>query len=433
MFSNDSYFDQGQVFEWCGELIDSGHATIHSLASRFGLLLDDLLAAEPNKSEETYYFDGQYYPRKEAEKDFHKITGALKHDLQLSGYPTTYNTSTPYGRMLDNMTVYDWIESRVPGGHGSPLGQLLDTAYYIELNAPTTDQSALNILYLLAFQPSWSDFSIFGESDEKSHVRGGNQQIPLAIGAHLGSNSVELGMRMEAIKQRSCGDYQLTFRRAGTTHTVLADAVLLTLPFAVLRTLDYSGAGFDAKKKLAIQQLGAGRQSKQHLQFTQRLWNTKGPRPDPGNGNSYADTGYQATWEASRAQPGSDGILVGYCGGPFADAMSTTVPFATATLTSVQADAQRVLNQAEPVFPGLKAHFNGKSTQGLPHLDPNFKCSYSYWRTGQYQSFAGYERVTQGGVFFAGEHTSVDFQGFMEGGASEGQRAANEMIAALGL
>lgn len=61
-------------------------------------------------------------------------------------------------------------------------------------------------------------------------------------------------------------------------------------------------AGFDPDKHNAIQQLGAGRQSKQHLQFTRRIWNDQGAKPARGNGSSYADTGYQATWKASRAQ-----------------------------------------------------------------------------------------------------------------------------------
>jgi monoamine oxidase len=46
---------------------------------------------------------------------------------------------------------------------------------------------------------------------------------------------------------------------------------------------------------------------------------------------------------------------------------------------------------------------------------------------GQYTTFAGYERVRQGGVFFCGEHTSLGFQGFMEGGASEGARVARQL------
>jgi monoamine oxidase len=39
--------------------------------------------------------------------------------------------------------------------------------------------------------------------------------------------------------------------------------------------------------------------------------------------------------------------------------------------------------------------------------------------------------VRQGGVLFAGEHTSIDFQGFMEGGAAEGKRAARELARLL--
>jgi monoamine oxidase len=52
--------------------------------------------------------------------------------------------------------------------------------------------------------------------------------------------------------------------------------------------------------------------------------------------------------------------------------------------------------------------------------------SYSFYRVGQYTEFAGYEAVTEGGVLFAGEHTSINFQGFMEGGAEQGRRAARE-------
>jgi monoamine oxidase len=433
MYSNTSYFDQNQVFEWCGELIDSGHKTLRGYAKRFGLALDDLLAAEPAGSTETYYFFGQYYPKEQADADFRQIVPALRYDLKEAGPYTTVFESTPWGRMLNQMSVYDWIETRVPGGHSSPLGALLDTAYYIELNSDTRDQAALNLVYLLGYQPNWSELAMFGISDEKYRVRGGNDQIPKAIAASLPANTVRLGQRMEAIQRLSNGSYSLRLREGNSDTTVNADLVLLTTPFPVLRTLDTSLAGFDAMKQFAINNLGGGRQSKQHLQFSRRAWTDKGSKPAAGNGSSYADTGYQASWEASRAQPGTNGILVGYSGGTFADAMDTKVAFSTSSSASVRRDAQRFLQQAEPVFAGLSAAWNGKSTQGLPHLDPNFKLSYSYFRVGQYETIAGYERVRQGNVFFAGEHCSFDFQGFMEGGAVEGQRAAVEMMQTMGI
>jgi len=47
---------------------------------------------------------------------------------------------------------------------------------------------------------------------------------------------------------------------------------------------------------------------------------------------------------------------------------------------------------------------------------------------GQCTRFGGYERVRQGPIYFAGEHCSVEFQGFMEGAAREGKRAAHEIL-----
>jgi monoamine oxidase len=35
-------------------------------------------------------------------------------------------------------------------------------------------------------------------------------------------------------------------------------------------------------------------------------------------------------------------------------------------------------------------------------------------------------------MFFAGEHTSVDFNGYMEGAAETGERVAKEVLARIG-
>ena len=45
-----------------------------------------------------------------------------------------------------------------------------------------------------------------------------------------------------------------------------------------------------------------GTNSKLHVQFRDRHWRLLGQ-----NGNSYSDTGYQSTWEVTRAQPGASG------------------------------------------------------------------------------------------------------------------------------
>jgi monoamine oxidase len=434
MFSNRHYFSEGQVTEWGGELIDTSHETIQALASRYGLPLDDLLAAQPEGSGDVYHVGGRYYSKQQADADFAEIFDAVVADADSAPFPTLFDSFTPEALALDSISVYDWIESRVPGGHGSPLGQVLDVAYAIEYGADTTQQSALNLLYLLAFQPDETSLALFGESDEKFHIRGGNQRLPLAIASDLGDRVV-YGKRLVKIALTPSGRYALTFEQGGSTTRVTHDFVVLALPFAVLSEVDFSGAGFDALKRRAIAELGRGHNGKLQLQFEARGWLGEGPWPGISNGSSYSDTGYQASWEATRAQGGRAGILALFSGGSVTDRMRTETAFASASSphvgTGVRRDARRALRQLEAVYPGLV--WNGKATQSLPHLSPFFRASYSFYRVGQYTAFAGYEKATQGGVLFAGEHTSTDFQGFMEGGASEGVRAGEELLGLLGL
>ena len=293
-------------------------------------------------------------------------------------------------------------------------------AYAIEYGADTTDQSALNVIYLLGGNKqteAGNAFGVFGASDERYHIRGGNQQLPVRIAKHLRSR-VELGMRATSITRNGDGTYALGFAGAPP---VAADLVILSLPFAVLRKIDYSGAGFDARKNTAIQELGRGQNGKLQLQFSSRYWREPGPWPGRGNGLSYTDEGYQNTWEVSRRQFGASGILNNYTGGSMTAAKATKTPFATAADTNVQQDAKAFLGGLENVFPGGAAKWNGRASSSLPALDENLGASYSYWRVGQYTSFAGYEKVRQGNVFFAGEHCSVEYQGYMEGGAAEGR------------
>ena len=429
MFTNTGYWNANQVTEWCGELIDTSHTTIRGLAKRFDLPLDNLLGAQPNRSNDIYHFFGRYYSKSQTDLDFAAVSDRIAADADAAGFPTTFDANTPAGRALDRMSVYDYIEQRIPGGHRSPLGALLDVAYVIEYGADSAEQSALNLIFLLGFQPKRNSFSIFGESDEKFHIRGGNQQLPEAVARHLGADVVRMGQRLARIKETASGRYRVTFERAAGTTDIVADFVVLALPFAVLHGLDIAGAGFDGLKHQAIAEQGRGHNGKLHLQYTRRDWLGTGPWPGISNGSSYADTGYQASWEATRAQSGDPGILVFYSGGSTTDAAITSQAFANAGSGAVRADAAAAQAQIAPVYPGLA--WNGKATQSLPHKSALFRASYSYYRVGQYTTFGGYERMPQRGVLFCGEHTSIDFQGFMEGAASEGRFAARQLARML--
>ena len=435
MHSDTTSWLNGQTSEFCGELIDTGHRNIRRLARRFNLPLTDLHAAEPSGSTETYFFDGSYYSAAQASQDFKPVFQALKADNAAAPFPTLYNSFTQAGYDLDHMSVRDWINSRVPGGFASNMGQLLDVAYNIEYGNVTTQQSSLNLVYLLFNPPLASNgFNLFGASDERFHITGGNQQLPEAIAASLPAGTVKLSHRMTGFVLNSDGTFTLTINRPAGTVSRTFDRVIMAIPFSVLRTIlttnaDYRNAGFDSLKQTAIQQLGYGKNAKLHLQFDSRLWNQTGPW-GLSNGTNYSDTGSQSGWDVSRGQAGATGILVDYTGGGVPLASFNGDPNDPATVNQF---AHTYLNQIEKVFPGVKALWNGRATLSVPRIDPNLLGSYSYWKVGQYTLFSGYEAARQpdpttGKCHFAGEHCSTNFQGFMEGGAEQGARAANEIL-----
>jgi monoamine oxidase len=409
-------FANGQIAEHGGELIDQGHTAIRQLAQKLGLKLDNLLSAEKNGAEPLYRFDGQPYSFEEATADIKAIWQQLHSDVSAASYPTLYNLSTERGRELDNMSITEYIERYVPGGLSSKLGQLLDVAYNIEYGGESSVQSSLNMLYLLAYSGQ-GNLRIFGPSNEKYHVVGGNDQIPELMAAALGGQ-ITLGSELVAIRRNKDGSWALSFRQGGVTRSVTADRVVMAIPFSILRSsVDISKAGFSSRKLTAIREQGMGTNSKLHVQFTTRHWESLGC-----NGDTFADTGYQNTWDVTRAQPGTPGILVDYTGGNIGASFGSGTP---------SSRAQQFLGQLEPVLPGITGKWNGRATVDYWTGYPWTKGSYSYWKVGQYQAFAGVEREIEGGsCHFCGEHTSIDFQGYLNGAVETGERAAGEIIAA---
>jgi monoamine oxidase len=186
--------------------------------------------------------------------------------------------------------------------------------------------------------------------------------------------------------------------------------------------------GFDTRKQTAITQLGAGINAKLNVQLSSRIWNA-----DASTGSLYTGLPFQSGWDVTRGQPGATGVLVEYPGASVAKSLGQQKPYTTTTTNQrVTKFTQQLLAQMEPIFPGITtAQWNGKAMPSTPFTDPDFNCSYSDWKPGQYTSFSGYEGARQGNILFAGEHCSVNFEGFMEVGAAEGVGAANEILADL--
>ena len=288
MHSERSYWDAGQHTEWCGAMVDSTHVTIHSLARRFGLGLLDTYAGRPPRARDTCYLDATYYSMTDADRDFAKIWPVLQEQLSRVNPNTTYANATPTARRLDLMSMRDWIDRFVPGGLRSQLGRLINQSYRNEYGRETSELSALNLVMQLG-QQRWYDrnhrMNVLGYSDQRYILANGSQALPEAIAASLPAGSIRFERRLLAIRRDAGGTYQLRFDHRGSREVVYADRVVLTMPFIVLRAVDYSGAHFDSAKIDAIENLGYGYHTKLHLQFDGRAWlRPQHPWPEPTTG-----------------------------------------------------------------------------------------------------------------------------------------------------
>jgi monoamine oxidase len=439
MHSDTTTWADGMVSEWCGEFIDGDHRTLLHLIERFKLKTIDLGRKIPNRAQAILYFFNRYYDAEEVWGSLQPIYPILQQQIQEAGFPTTYTHFTETGYRLDHLSVYDWIEQYVDGGHDTPLGRLLDGACRGYFGLGTRMQSSLNLVYTFGswFSEDEQDadrMASSGPMQGSLRMAGGNQLLPLAIASSLPQGCMQLNHQLVAIKRKSDDAIILSFTTPTGPLEVICDHVILTLPFSTLRHVDYQQAGFDALKQTAITELGYGTISKLFLQFDTPYWYQDGPWPRVNNGFFITDLDIQTLWDGSFGQTGSHGMLVNYTSGQRGAAYAPPIAYSTMTESEeIQQYAQDCLQQLEHLFPGISAHYTGTAALSYPTGDPYLLGSYACWCVGQYTLFGGYEGVRQGPIHFAGEHCSTSWQGFMEGGASEGARAAREILQDYGI
>jgi monoamine oxidase len=411
MFSQRDRFP-GQIVELGGELIDTNHESLRNLAAELGLELDDFNQDDPALARDVWFFKGQRFSDTEVVKAFRPIAAKIDETWETVTGETVSYKEPNNGEAIDRMSIAEWLDN---AGAEGWFRALLDVAYTTEYGLEIDQQSAWNLLMMIDTNPD--PFRVFGESDERFHVRGGNDQIPAALARKL-EDRIQTGTRLEAINQAADGTYRCSVRRGETSETLSARHVLLAIPFTLLRQVRIDVELPEVKRR-AIQELGYGTNAKLMVGFSERIWRTAGR----SNGSIMTDLPFQLTYEATRMQPGKPGVLVNFTGGRHG------VEIGQGTEAE---QAERFAADLERIFPGIAER---RSSQVRFHW-PTFQYtqgSYAAYRPGQWTGFGGAEGERVGNLHFAGEHCSVDFQGFMEGGCETGERAAAEILADLGI
>jgi monoamine oxidase len=430
------YFAGGEIAELHGEFISSEHRRMRRLALIYGLTLRNVNATLGD-SKDTAWFNGARFTQAALNALWQGGVWKLFRDAVREAPFANYRHASPTARRWDNMSVVDWIERHVPGGAAGPLGQLCLGDVLSEYGGPADEQSALNLIYLLGFNTSdGSGYQsrykpLLAGTDEKYTVHGGNDQIVAGLVKELPQGAIRTGYQLLAVRAVGAG-FVCTFQNGAGAVDVAADHVVLTLPPTTLRDVDLSGVALSPLKRTQISQLRLGTNAKILIQVAGRPWQSGGY-----SGSQFTDRSICGGWDASCFQPGSQGpravsIYAGFPGGVAGSNLAVRYNLGDGQ-DQGPAPAAMVrdsLAQLEPIFPGVTAAWSGGPRLAYfrdGNLDPHLRGAYSYYRIGQYTGFSGIEAQRAGNLHFAGEHTSTQFQGYMEGALQSGERAAGEI------
>lgn len=239
----------------------------------------------------------------------------------------------------------------------------------------------------------------------------GNDSLPAALARGL-HGTVLLESPVAGITHGPAGVSVAIGRRR---ERLAADYAVVTLPASTLRRVTFT-PGLPADQALAIRRLRYGPATRVLLQFERRFWTRLG-RPSAFG----SDRPFGAVWDGNEQQARAPGILSFLAGGRAARELSAMVDGADARPLVRRL---RWLGPPAPLMAAIAYSWD---------RDP--------WSRGGYAVFDHrfdpalrpcLARPTAR-LVFAGEHTSVEWQGFMNGAVESGRRAALEVAAMAGL
>ena len=395
-------FDNGNLNTEIGaEFIDTSHSDMLWFARMLGLETN-LMDVERDHFgiRDAFYFENRHHSLAEVLDEFRNIYPRILADQKkLEGRHAEALDRISMADYIEGLQVSDWVK------------KMLHAAYLGENGMETSQQSAANLLGIFAIENE--KFYPFGSSDERFKVIGGNEQIPQGLAAML-KEQIRYGHKLLSVKENSNRSLTLRFSADGAEREETFDAVILTLPFTILRELDIS-MDLPPIKRRVINELGYGTNSKFIVETKERVWRTAGYR-----GYLFNER-IPNGWDSAQMQQNDLGAGAYTCffGGEKGR---------TAARGTENEQLAYVLPQLEGAFPGTKASLTGKMELAHWPGNPFVKASYSCFAVGQATAFEGAAFEPVRNLYFAGEHCSADFWGFMNGGAESGRKAAGKIL-----
>lgn len=298
---------------------------------------------------------------------------------------------------LSRMSVWDWLEMT----GAPPAFKAAMRGFRGFFLADPEDLSLLPLVEQFAESGPPGGGRIF-------RIPGGNDQLATRLAKRL-RGSLLLESVVRRVRQRKGGVTVTIDDRAGRRTEISADYFVCALPASTAREVVFE-PGLPEPQRDAIAHLRYGCATRLLLQFERRFWKKPGR---PVAFGSDLPTG--AVWDGNEHQRGPRGILSFVAGGRASKEM------------------QEIL--ARDGEAGVIRHIEWLGQPSAPLAsrtivwedDPWARGGYAYFDPGFDPLWRAWLARPAGPIVFAGEHTSIKFQGYMNGAIESGLRAAAEI------
>jgi monoamine oxidase len=319
-------------------------------------------------------------------------------------------------RLQPEVRAYCLAEQRWDGAVAAALGAESVAAWLARIRAPKRLRDvAVGLRGFFLADPA--ELSLLALTDQFAEegppgggkmfrIVGGNDRLPVLLARALGSR-LRLGTILRRVSQSKRG-ITAALETRGRVYEARFDYLVCAIPATLLREVVFEPP-MPAPQQQAIRNLKYGAATKTALQFTRPAWRRRG-RPR-GFGTPLP---IGAVWDGNEEQRGS--ILTLLAGGGASEATRQLLETGGPARIVRELDWLGLSGARVTAWTSLSWEHESWSRGGYAYFDPGFQPALRYWLARPF-----------GRVVFAGEHTSLRWQGYMNGAVETGLRAAEEV------
>jgi monoamine oxidase len=240
-------------------------------------------------------------------------------------------------------------------------------------------------------------------------IKGGNDRLASGLAGLLGDR-VHMRSQVLAISQTHEKVHVRLRAANGAESEMTADYLVCAVPATMLRDMACDPP-LPPEQREAIVRLKYGKATRTVLQFEHRFWHQREKLKAFGT-----DLPIGAVWEGNEEQPGPHGILSLLAGG--SASVETQRLIANGGVERLTQQLAWLGAGDMPVLASRVISWEDDpwARGGYAYFDPSYDSAWRLWLSKPH-----------GRIVFAGEHTSVQWQGYMNGAVESGLRAAQEI------